>query len=138
MTHRYDDMIGLPHHVSRNRPQQPMEKRAAQFAPFAALTGYDEAVTETARYTDAKQELEDEDKAKINSALLSLMQKLKEQPMIHIEYFVPDSHKQGGTYVSVDVTVKKIDEYSKRLTLSNGKAVAFDNIRTLRETRPEQ
>ena len=127
----YDDIIDHPHHVSKTHPQQAMDKRAAQFSPFAALTGYDDAVEETARYTDAKLELEEEDIAKINAVHVSLQKRIKECPMVHIEYFVPDPLKKGGKYVSEDATVRKIDDYNKHLILTSGKAVPFEDVFTI-------
>lgn len=133
MSGPYDDIIDLPHHVSRVHPPQPMDKRAAQFSPFAALTGYDDAVEETARYTDAKLELEEADKAKINAVLNALADRIRRQPTVFIQYFVPDRYKSGGTYVSKDAAVKKIDVYSRMLYLADGKVVPFDDIFALYE-----
>lgn len=129
----YDDIIDLPHHVSRKHPQQPMDKRAAQFSPFAALTGYDDAVEETARFTDRKLEIEDGDKAKINAALVALMERVKAQPVVSIRYFVPDPFKTGGKYVTTAAAVKKIDYYLQELTCSDGRIIPFDDIVSIAE-----
>ena len=133
MSGPYDDIIDLPHHVSRVHPPQPMDKRAAQFSPFAALTGYDDAVEETARYTDAKLELEEADKAKINAVLNALADRIRRQPTVFIQYFVPDRYKSGGTYVSKDAAVKKIDDYLQELTCSDGRIIPFDDIVSIAE-----
>ena len=137
MTDDYSDIINLPHHVSKVHPPQPMEKRAAQFSPFAALTGYDDAVEETARYTDSKQELEDEDKAKINAALNALQGRIREQPAVLLESFVPDPKKRGGRYVSTEAAVKKLDPVHRILTLSDGKRIPFDDLFALEPLAPE-
>lgn len=99
MTGKYDDIIYLPHHVSGKRPAMPISDRAAQFSPFAALTGYDEAVMETGRLTDRMHELSEEDTAKLNRQLQFLMTKLREQPTLSVTYFVPDEKKSGGAYI---------------------------------------
>jgi len=137
MTDDYSDIIDLPHHVSTVHPPQPMDKRAAQFSPFAALTGYDDAVEETARYTDRKQTLEEEEKAKINAVLHSLLADIKEQPAVCLEYFVPDPFKQGGRYVSTEAAVKKIDTYRRCILLSSGKEIPFDDLFRLERTAAE-
>ena len=133
MTGPYDDIIDLPHPISRNHPQQPMEKRAAQFSPFAALTGYDDAVEETARYTDTKQELTEESKAKINEALFALAARAGGQTQIELTYFAPDANKSGGTYRTVRAQLKKIDAFEKQLILTNGMRVPFADVAMLRE-----
>ena len=124
----YEDIIRLPHPVSKVHPPQPMDKRAAQFSPFAALTGYDDAVEETARYTDAKQEPEEEDKARINAVLVALEKRQKEQPVVFLQYFVPDRYKKGGRYVSTDAAIKKVDAFNRLLILTNGKTIPFADI----------
>lgn len=128
MTGPYDDILHLPHHVSGVRPQQPMEKRAAQFSPFAALTGYDDAVEETARFTETKAELEEDAKAAVNAVLISLSKNTKTHPSVRIEYFAPDSRKSGGSYIQTEAVLKKIDIYNRVLYLESGTAVPFDDI----------
>lgn len=93
ITHKYDDIINLPHHVSETRAHMPMLDRAAQFSPFAALTGYDAAVVETARLTDQKLELDDMQKEHISEQLFELQERVSEQPEATVVYFVPDEKK---------------------------------------------
>ena len=101
--HRYDDIINLPHHQSATRPHMSNYDRAAQFAPFAALTGYDDAVKETARLTDRRIELDEGEKAAIDQRLLLVQERLPEPTEVTITYFVSDKRKAGGAYVSVRV-----------------------------------
>lgn len=124
----YSDIINLPHHVSKNRSQMSMRDRAAQFAPFAALTGYDDAVKETARLTYKKIELLDEQVAILNEKILLLNEKIKDNPEITIIYFIPDKRKEGGAYISVKGIVKKIDEYNKLITMQDGRKIDMENI----------
>lgn len=124
----YSDIINMPHHVSNNRPQMSMHDRVAQFAPFAALTGYDDAVKETARLTDRKTELLDEQVAILNEKILLLIEKIKDNPEISIIHFVPDKKKEGGTYKTIHGIVKKIDEYNKLIIMNDGKRINMENI----------
>ena len=95
---KYDDIINLPHPVSKKHPQMPLLDRAAQFAPFAALTGYGEALTETARLTDTKIELDEGEIERINAKINYLIDNLETAPTVEITYFVPDKKKKGGKY----------------------------------------
>ena len=124
----YNDIINMPHHVSNNRPQMSMRDRAAQFAPFAALTGYDDAVRETARQTNQKIELLDEQVAILNEKILFLIEKIKDNLEITITYFIPDKKKEGGAYATVKGIVKKIDEYNKLIILNDGREIMMDSI----------
>ena len=124
----YSDIINMPHHVSNNRPQMSMRDRAAQFAPFAALTGYDDAVRETARQTNQKIELLDEQVAILNEKILFLMEKIKDNLEITITYFIPDKKKEGGAYTTVKGIVKKIDEYNKLIIMNDGREIMMDSI----------
>lgn len=124
----YCDIINLPHHVSKNRPQMSMHDRAAQFAPFAALTGYDDAVKETARQTNQKIELLDEQVAILNEKILLLNEKIKDNPVITITYFIPDKKKEGGAYITIKGIVKKIDEYNKLITMQDDRKIKMDDI----------
>jgi hypothetical protein len=128
ISHEYDDIINLPHHVYADRVHMPMLDRAAQFSPFAALTGYDAAIVETARLTDTKRELSEEQKEVISKQLHVLKSGLKTDPTVTITYFVPDSRKAGGTYRSVTGAAKKVDEYLGILEMSNGITIPFDDI----------
>ena len=98
MTEDYSDIINLPHHVSHNHPQMPMMARAAQFAPFAALTGYDTVIHETARLTDKQVKLEEYDNERLNRMFAELMSILDNHPKITVSYFLPDERKAGGSY----------------------------------------
>ena len=104
----YDDIIHLPHHVSQNHPQMPLRERAAQFAPFAALTGYEAAVGETARLTTERRDLDAQEAAELNRRLTDLAARLKDRPKVTIEYFVPDDRKAGGAYVTVTGRMRHI------------------------------
>ena len=126
--HRYDDIIGLPHHVSEKRPQMSMLDRAAQFSPFAALTGYGDAVKETARITEIKIELDEEQKALLNGKLLQIKDNIAEKPEAVFTYFEPDEKKSGGAYTTVKAPVRKIDEYERTVSLDNGIVVPIDDI----------
>ena len=106
-SNKYDKIINLPHHVSSTRPHMSMIDRAAQFSPFAALTGYDAAVRETARLTEQKIELDEYEKAALDQRILLLQEHLKELPEVTITHFVPDERKDGGKYVSITEAVKK-------------------------------
>lgn len=128
ITHEYDDIIDLPHHVSADRPHMPMIDRAAQFSPFAALTGYDAAIVETARLTDAKKELSEEQKEALGRALHALQARLKADPEVRVTYFVPDGRKSGGAYKTVSGRAKKVDEYRGVLELHGGPTIPFDDI----------
>ena len=107
----YEDIINLPHHVSKTRPQMSMLDRAAQFSPFAALTGYDAAIKETGRLTDEKIELDEDTKAALDMKQAYLIEMIDEQPEITIIYFLPDARKVGGAYVTVTGNLKRFDEY---------------------------
>lgn len=128
ITHKYDDIIDMPHHVSGTRPHMPLIDRAAQFSPFAALTGYDEAVTETARLTDTMLELDDTQKEVISNQLGILQECIKEQPEVTITHFIPDAKKAGGKYVSTSGPLKKIDEYDSLVLFCDGTEIPFSLI----------
>ena len=131
MKEDYSDIINLPHHVSGNHPQMPMEARAAQFAPFAALTGYDAVIHETARQTDKQVELEEYDNERLNRIFSELMDSLEEHPVVTVSYFKPDEHKAGGAYMTVTGQLKKIDTYEQLMVMENGTAIPIDNIMDL-------
>mgnify|MGYP001770050560 CR=1 FL=1 len=126
--HRYDDIIDLPHHQSATRPHMSNYDRAAQFAPFAALTGYDDAVKETARLTDKKVELDEYSKDALNERLNMIQDAINEQPEVSITYFLLDKKKSGGAYVTATDRVKKIDEYENIVLLQDGTKIPIDDI----------
>ena len=108
MTGPYDDIINMPHHVSASRPRMSMIDRAAQFSPFAALSGYGEAVAETARLTDRKIEIDETDQAILDMKQRILMDAISEHPLITVTYFKKDERKAGGKYLTVSAELKKI------------------------------
>ena len=124
----YADIIDLPHHVSKRHPQMPMEKRAAQFSPFAAMVGHDAAIRETARLTEEKLELSEDEKAVIDGKLQMIQAHIKEQPEVTVTYFQPDEKKNGGAYVTVTGNAKRIDIFERVLFMNDGNAIPFDNI----------
>ncbi|MBQ9250614.1 MAG: hypothetical protein IJ179_09650 [Oscillospiraceae bacterium] len=131
MSHLYDDIINMPHHVSDKHPQMPMIDRAAQFSPFAALTGYDAAIVETARLTEEKRELSEEQKQVINKQLGELQSRLKTDPVATVVFFRADSRKAGGSYETITGAAKKVDDYLGILEMANGVVIPFDDIMSL-------
>ena len=119
---RYKDIINLPHHISKRHPRLSMEQRAAQFSPFAALTGYEEATDETSRLTDEKIELSESDIEELNRKL----QNLKGEAVI--TYFVKDERKFGGSYVTIKGEVRRIDDYEKAIVMRDGSRIFVDDI----------
>ena len=124
----YEDILNLPHHVSKTRPQMSMLDREAQFSPFAALTGYDDAIKETGRLTDEKIEMDEDRKAALDMKQAYLIEMIDEQPEISITYFLPDAKKSGGAYVTVTGNLKRFDEYERLLILTDGKKIPMDDI----------
>ncbi|HCB93425.1 MAG TPA: hypothetical protein DEP57_06415 [Selenomonas sp.] len=125
MNNPYADIIDLPHHVSKQHPQMPMEKRAAQFSPFAAVSGHDEAIHETSRFTEEQLELSDDEIAIIDRNLQWLREYIKEQPEVTVTYFQPDEKKNGGAYVTVTGSAKNVE---KVLILQDGTSIPITNI----------
>lgn len=113
--HTYDDIIDLPHPISRTHPQMSQLNRAAQFAPFAALTGYNEAIKETQRLTDERRVLDENQKVFLNDALLLIMEHIAQRPLIHVTYFKEDKKKDGGAYYSITKRIKRVDECNRLL-----------------------
>ena len=133
-THKYDDIIHLSHHVSTRHPQMPLSDRAAQFSPFAALTGHDAAIKETQRLTDEWAELNEDRKEILDEKLQMIRESLSAGkgghglPEIRFIYFKPDKKKSGGAYLSIQGKVKKIDEYSHQVMLEDGTALTLEHI----------
>ena len=127
----YADIIDLPHHVSTRHPQMPMEKRAAQFSPFAAMVGHDAAIRETARLTEEQLELSEDEKAVIDGKLQMIRAHIKEHPKVTVTYFQPDEKKKGGAYVTVTGSAKKVDDVRRLLLLQDGKAIPIKDIQLL-------
>lgn len=128
MTDNYDDIIHLPHHVSKRHPQMRLYSRAAQFAPFAALTSYGEVVAETARHTSPKVEMMEDDRELLDRKLSILFSNLAECPTVSITYFQPDAHKEGGSYLTVTGVVKAIRDSERMILMDNGKRIGVDSI----------
>lgn len=132
----YDDIIDLPHHVSDTRPHMPMLDRAAQFQPFRALTGYEDAVRETARLTDRRMELTEEEKARLDAALQRLMDSISSRPQVSVTWFQPDKRKAGGAYVTTTGRLKKIDDLEGVLILLGGERIVIEDILDIQITTP--
>lgn len=125
---QYADIINLPHHVSKKRPQMNLIDRAASFAPFAALTGYDDAVKETARLTDTKLELDENTKEILNDKLQIVLEMNSDDLPVSITYFVPDKKKTGGAYVVKTGTIKRYDEYERQIIFTDKSAVSIEDV----------
>ena len=128
ISHKYDDIINLPHHVSKKHPQMSLHDRAAQFSPFAALTGHKAAINETARLTDEKQILSEDVIAKLNEQLNLIKENNGTNQTVTITYFVPDDKKSGGAYISHTGVVKKIDEYNHTVILTDKTVIPIEQI----------
>ena len=124
----YEDIINLPHHVSKTRPQMSMIDRAAQFSPFAALTGYDAAIKETGRLTDEKIEMDEVALNILNMKFQLLVDRLADEPEITFTYFKPDERKAGGAYIDVTGKVKKVDDFERLIVMQNGTKMPMDDI----------
>lgn len=125
---KYDDILNMPHHVSSTRPHMSMHDRAAQFSPFAALTGYDDTVRETARLTDEKQELTADMINDLNQKIAFLKEHAEERPQITVEYFLPDEKKSGGKYVTLSGEFRRIDEYNHNMVFVRGEKIPLNDI----------
>lgn len=126
--HKYDDIINLPHPTSKKHPRMSLYARTAQFSPFAALTGHEAAIKETARRTDEKLMLSDEVIAEINVKLNLIAETIGTQQRIRITYFVPDNKKAGGAYISCSGCVKKIDEYEHTVVMEDKTVIPIEQI----------
>ena len=122
----YNDILELEHPEPRNHPRQPMEMRAGQFSPFAALTGYEEAVSETERYTSSKKELDEEEKNKLDEVLQEIQ--FRNNPPIKITYFEKDKKKKGGKYITIEDTIKKMISYQGKIILQSGLKLSKEDI----------
>ena len=125
----YDDIINMPHYVSKIRKPMSLQNRSAQFAPFSALTGYDEKIREVARETSKKIELDDGIKLMLNEKLCLIKNDIKLRPKVTITYFVRDNRKENrGRYKTITLNAKVIDEVYKRIILIDNTIISFDNI----------
>ena len=128
MADNYNDIINNPHHTSKTRKRMSQTNRAAQFAPFAALTGYDAAIGESARLTETKIELDDKTKEILNMKLNFLKDHIKDRPYVTITYFIPDHKKDGGAYIDYSGTIRVIDETQQTIIFTDRKTIAIDVI----------
>lgn len=124
----YSKIINLPHHQSATRKRMSNYDRAAQFAPFAALTGHDEAIKETARLTDDYMEMGEDRLGELSAKIQLLIDKLSEQPEITVMYFIPDERKSGGSYAEKTGIVRIIDEYERKLVFYDGDKILIDRV----------
>lgn len=124
----YEDIVNLPPHISKRHPQPSMMDRAARFAPFAAITGYEEMVLEEARVTEERVDLDEGALSLLNEKLNMIQEFLDEEPEVTITYFEPDKKKSGGAYVSITGVVKRIDEYEHLVILTDGKKIRIEDI----------
>lgn len=128
MSGKYDDIINLPHPTSKKHPRMSRQNRAAQFSPFAALTGYDAEIREIARQTEKKKQLSEDQWDMLNEKIMELL-KLPHKPVrAVVTYFVPDSKKEGGTYRKKDCYIEKISMEKRVLLLENKEKIFFDEI----------
>lgn len=126
--HKYDDIINMPHHISSTHKPMSMYARAAQFAPFAALVGYDDKVKETARLTDKKIEIDEGLKSILDNKLILLQSNLKAKPVVTFTYFLKDNKKDGGKYLDITGTVKKLDLYKHVIVMDDSTIISMDDI----------
>ena len=127
----YEDIVNLPPHISKRHPQPTMMDRAARFAPFAAITGYEEMVLEEARVTEERIDLDEGVLSLLNEKLNMIQEFLDEEPEINITYFEPDKKKAGGAYIDIIGTVKRIDEYECLVIMTDGKKIRIEDIYSL-------
>ena len=128
MAENYEDIINLPHHISKKHRPMPREARAAQFAPFAALTGYESDVNEAARYTGKRRELGEYETERLNRRINEIRDGIHGNTEVIITYFKPDEKKAGGAYLNIGGRVRKIDDYGRTLTLTSGALIPLDDI----------
>lgn len=128
MAENYEDIINLPHHISKKHRPMPREARAAQFAPFAVLTGYESDVNEAARYTGKRRELGEYETERLNRRINEIRDGIHGNTEVIITYFKPDEKKAGGEYLNIGGRVRKIDDYGRTLTLTSGALIPLDDI----------
>ena len=128
MSGTYDDIIALPHPEPRTHPRMSLHDRAAQFSPFAALTGHSAAIAETGRLTDSRITLDESEMARVDAALQRLRELLPQAPAVSITYFVPDERKTGGSYQTITGVVRRIDTVNSVLLLTDQRAIPIPDI----------
>ncbi len=122
---KYDDIIGLEHHVSKTHPHMSVADRAAQFAPFAALTGYEEVIDEAGRLTQQRIQADEDRLAELDDALRAV---LAQGGAVKLVYFAEDDRKEGGSYRTIVGRIRKVDEVGRRLIMEDGTAIRTDCI----------
>ena len=127
----YDDIINYPHHQSKTHSKMSLYDRSAQFAPFAALSGYGEAINETGRYVDQKRELDESEKEEISMILNNINNSIKDNPKITVIYFVKDKKKNGGSYLSYIGQVKRIDLDNRQVVFLDTKKINIEDITSI-------
>lgn len=132
MTGPYDDILHLPHPTSKRHPRMPIADRAAQFSPFAALTGHGAAIEETTRVTDRRIELDEDAKEQLDQTLQLLLERIDEQPEITVTWFSPDKKKAGGQYHTATGKLKRIDSREGRLILTDGNQIPLEDLLEIR------
>ena len=131
MSGPYDDIIHLPHPTSKNRPRMSIHDRAAQFSPFAALSGHAAAIAETARLTDRKLELDEDTKAELDRRQAILLEHISERPEVTVTWFRPDERKEGGAYITTTGRLKKLDEAERILILTDDTRIPLEAVVSL-------
>ena len=129
--HKYDDIINLEHHVSTKHSRMSLENRSAQFAPFSALTGYEEAVTEEARVTESRIDIDEEAKIEVNEKLNYIMKHLDKNIIVSVTYFEKDKKKQGGSYKTIKGIIKKIDDSRKTIEMQTGEIIKIEELKKI-------
>ena len=124
----YEDIVNIPRHISKVHPQATMADRAARFSPFAAISGYEDMIKEAARVTEERIDITDATKELLNEKLNMIVEFLDEEPEVTITYFEPDKKKDGGAYLSITGTVKRIDEYERIVLMTNEMKIKIDEI----------
>lgn len=124
----YEDIIHLPHHISLRHPPMSALNRAAQFSPFAALNGYEDAIRETGRLTQERVELTQERREELDRTLAALLRQIGSYPEIRVTWFVPDERKAGGSYVTAEGRLKKVDGWTRELVLTDGQRIDMDEV----------
>lgn len=138
MKKEYQAILGMEHHVSRTRKQMSIENRAAQFAPFAALTGYGDSIAEASRYTDQRREMTEDELEELNGILRNLKKREKEKPEVILTRFTEDERKAGGAYIEARGRLRRIDEAERFLIFESGERISLDDITELREKAEDE
>lgn len=126
--HDYEDIIDMPHHESEVHQHMSLYERAAQFSPFAALTGHGDVIEETGRLTVSKVDIDESVKEKLDAELARIIDKIDECPYISVTYYKPDERKSGGAYITYEGNIQKIDEYARTIVMDNEVYISFDDI----------